>query len=205
MRERNFASSASSPGPRVAAIRPIQGHTLTLTVERLAPAWYHAHAFRRWLAHAQRPRSFEACAMVRRRARLARARSPLSRSRARAPVPGARARFQAVVDPYARADVFVSFERDSVNVEEAYLPTLTLPAGLQLKAGKFGSPVGRINQVAYDRLPVRQSRVRGNRAPRVHHRGALRASVLSAYARATRRRRHGLVHGSGFDHQRHAT
>lgn len=54
--------------------------------------------------------------------------------------------FQAVVDPYARADVFVSFEKGSVDVEEAYMTTLTLPAGLQVKAGKFRSPVGRLNQ-----------------------------------------------------------
>jgi hypothetical protein len=54
--------------------------------------------------------------------------------------------FQAVVDPYARADVFISFGADSVEVEEAYLTTLALPVGLQLKAGKFKSPFGRLNQ-----------------------------------------------------------
>jgi hypothetical protein len=54
--------------------------------------------------------------------------------------------FQAVVDPYARADVFISFGPDSVEVEEAYLTTLAFPAGLQLKAGKFKSPFGRLNQ-----------------------------------------------------------
>ena len=53
---------------------------------------------------------------------------------------------QSVVDPYARADVFISFAPDSVEVEEAYLTTLSLPAGLQLKAGKFKSPFGRLNQ-----------------------------------------------------------
>ncbi len=53
---------------------------------------------------------------------------------------------QAVVDPYARADVFISFGSDSVEVEEAYLTTLAFPAGLQLKAGKFKSPFGRENQ-----------------------------------------------------------
>lgn len=54
--------------------------------------------------------------------------------------------FQSVIDPYARADVFVSFEEAGVNVEEAYLTTLGLPAGLQMRAGKFRSPVGRLNQ-----------------------------------------------------------
>src|SRR5574342_333230 len=37
---------------------------------------------------------------------------------------------QAVVDPYARADIFLSFAPGSVDVEEAYLTTLSLPAGL---------------------------------------------------------------------------
>jgi hypothetical protein len=54
--------------------------------------------------------------------------------------------FQSVVDPYARADVFVSFTPEEVDVEEAYLTTLNLPAGLQVRAGKFFSPFGRQNQ-----------------------------------------------------------
>ena len=53
---------------------------------------------------------------------------------------------QSVIDPYARADVFISFVPGGVDVEEAYATTLNLPAGLQLKAGKFFSPVGRQNQ-----------------------------------------------------------
>ncbi|HEY6005319.1 MAG TPA: hypothetical protein VIV57_20735 [Anaeromyxobacter sp.] len=53
---------------------------------------------------------------------------------------------QSVIDPYARADIFVSFTPDGVDVEEAYLTTLSLPAGLQIKAGKFFAPFGRQNQ-----------------------------------------------------------
>lgn len=53
---------------------------------------------------------------------------------------------QAAVDPYARADVFISFGTESVEVEEAYLTTLALPASLQLRAGKLKSPFGRLNQ-----------------------------------------------------------
>lgn len=53
---------------------------------------------------------------------------------------------QSVIDPYARADIFISFTPDGVSVEEAYLTTLHLPAGLQLKAGKFFTPLGRQNQ-----------------------------------------------------------
>ena len=52
---------------------------------------------------------------------------------------------QWVVDRYARADVFLSFGAEAVEVAEAYLTTLSLPAGLQLRAGKLKSPFGRLN------------------------------------------------------------
>jgi hypothetical protein len=67
--------------------------------------------------------------------------------------------FQAVVDPYARADFFVSFGRNGetgkygVSIEEGYLTTLSLPARLQLKVGKFKEAVGRINPVHSHALP----------------------------------------------------
>src|SRR6476659_1637590 len=66
---------------------------------------------------------------------------------------------QATVDPYARADFFLSFGRDPVtgkygaSVEEGYLTTLSLPARLQLKVGKFREAVGRINPVHPHALP----------------------------------------------------
>jgi hypothetical protein len=66
---------------------------------------------------------------------------------------------QATVDPYARADFFLSFGRDpetgeyGVEVEEGYLTTLSLPARLQLKAGKFRNAVGRLNTVHPHALP----------------------------------------------------
>jgi hypothetical protein len=66
---------------------------------------------------------------------------------------------QAVVDPYIRADFFLSFGRDpetnkyGVEVEEGYLTTLSLPARLQLKAGKFREAVGRINTIHPHALP----------------------------------------------------
>jgi len=53
---------------------------------------------------------------------------------------------QSVIDPYARADIFISFTPGGVDVEEAYLTTLALPAGFQVRAGKFLSPFGRLNQ-----------------------------------------------------------
>ncbi len=66
---------------------------------------------------------------------------------------------QANVDPYARADFFLSFARDpetgkyGVEVEEGYLTTLSLPAQLQLKLGKFREAVGRINPTHPHALP----------------------------------------------------
>jgi ABC-type Mn2+/Zn2+ transport system permease subunit len=54
------------------------------------------------------------------------------------------------VDPYLRADASLVFQIDEegeslVEVEEAYLTTLALPAGLQVKAGTYFSPFGRLN------------------------------------------------------------
>jgi hypothetical protein len=52
---------------------------------------------------------------------------------------------QGVIDPYFRANVFISFTPGGVSVEEAYLTTLELPGGLQVKAGQFYAPFGRLN------------------------------------------------------------
>lgn len=66
---------------------------------------------------------------------------------------------QATVDPYIRADFFLTFGRDygtgkyAASVEEGYLTTLSLPAKLQLKAGKFREAVGRINPTHPHALP----------------------------------------------------
>lgn len=67
--------------------------------------------------------------------------------------------FQSVIDPYAKADFFYSVSRDEVTgefkgeIEEGYLTTLSLPAHLQLKAGKFKQQLGRINIVHSHALP----------------------------------------------------
>jgi hypothetical protein len=53
---------------------------------------------------------------------------------------------QAVVDPYLRADVFLSFGPEGAEVEEAYVTTLGLPGGFQVRAGTLKSPFGRMNQ-----------------------------------------------------------
>ena len=54
--------------------------------------------------------------------------------------------FQAVVDPYFRADVFLTIPNLSgLEVEEAMVTTTSLPADLQVKAGIFRSALGRQN------------------------------------------------------------
>ena len=54
--------------------------------------------------------------------------------------------FGASVDPYMRLDANLVFSEFGVEVEEAYVTTLALPANLQLRAGQFLTPFGRINQ-----------------------------------------------------------
>ncbi len=46
---------------------------------------------------------------------------------------------QAVVDPYARADIFIAFGTKKVELEEGYFTWLTMPYGLQSRFGKFRS------------------------------------------------------------------
>ena len=53
----------------------------------------------------------------------------------------------ANVDPYLSANLTASFGGDNqVSVEEAYIQTTALPAGLTLKAGRFFSAIGYLNE-----------------------------------------------------------
>ncbi len=54
---------------------------------------------------------------------------------------------QAIVDPFARADFFVTFgsEKGDVGIEEGYITFLTLPWDLLAKAGKFKAAFGKMN------------------------------------------------------------
>jgi hypothetical protein len=54
--------------------------------------------------------------------------------------------FQSVVDPYAKMDLFLSFpSSEHPEVEEATVSTLSLPASLQLKGGRFKNAFGKWN------------------------------------------------------------
>jgi hypothetical protein len=61
--------------------------------------------------------------------------------------------FQAVVDPYARADFFLSFSPEGAEIEEGFVTFPTLPAGLLLKVGKMRSSFGRVNQMHNHVMP----------------------------------------------------
>jgi hypothetical protein len=52
---------------------------------------------------------------------------------------------QGAVDPYFRYDVFIGAHAEEIEVEEAYATTLGLPAGVQVKLGKFHLPFGKVN------------------------------------------------------------
>ena len=57
----------------------------------------------------------------------------------------AEATFQAVVDPYARADFFLAFSPEGVEIEEGFLTLTSLPGGLLAKVGKLKQQVGKVN------------------------------------------------------------
>jgi hypothetical protein len=54
---------------------------------------------------------------------------------------------QAIIDPYARGDVFISFGETGVEVEEAYLTFTSLPAGFTAKVGKMRADFGKVNTI----------------------------------------------------------
>ncbi|HET7218556.1 MAG TPA: TonB-dependent receptor [Vicinamibacterales bacterium] len=65
----------------------------------------------------------------------------------------AEATFQAIVDPYARADFFLSFSPEGVEIEEGFLTLTSLPGGLLAKVGKFKEQVGKVNTLHPHSLP----------------------------------------------------
>jgi hypothetical protein len=60
---------------------------------------------------------------------------------------------QAIVDPYARADFFLSFGEEGVAVEEGYITFPTLPGELLLKVGKMRAAFGKVNTLHTHVLP----------------------------------------------------
>ena len=61
--------------------------------------------------------------------------------------------FQEVIDPYARADFFITFGEQGVSLEEGYLTFTGLPNGLQLKVGRMRAAFGKVNTLHNHVLP----------------------------------------------------
>jgi len=60
---------------------------------------------------------------------------------------------QAIIDPYARGDFFLSFGEEGVELEEGYITFTALPAGFVAKVGKMRSAFGKVNTMHNHVLP----------------------------------------------------
>ena len=60
---------------------------------------------------------------------------------------------QAIVDPYGRADFFLSFSEEGVEVEEGFLTLTSLPWKLLAKVGRMRVSFGKINTLHLHVLP----------------------------------------------------
>ncbi len=65
----------------------------------------------------------------------------------------AEASFQAIIDPYARGDFFVSVGPDGAEVEEGFITFTSLPGGLLIKGGKMRGQFGKVNTMHTHVLP----------------------------------------------------
>jgi hypothetical protein len=68
-------------------------------------------------------------------------------------MPESEASFQAVVDPYARADFFLAFGETGVDLEEGFLTFPAVPGGLLVKVGKQRAAFGKVNALHTHVLP----------------------------------------------------
>jgi hypothetical protein len=74
-------------------------------------------------------------------------------------VPEAELGLQAIIDPFARGDVFLSFGEEGVELEEGYITFTSLPGGLLAKVGKMRSDFGVVNKLhTGHREPARRRR-----------------------------------------------
>jgi hypothetical protein len=63
------------------------------------------------------------------------------------------AAFQAILDPYARADFFLSFGEQGVTLEEGFVTFPAVPGGFQLRVGKMRAAFGKVNTLHNHVLP----------------------------------------------------
>jgi hypothetical protein len=60
-------------------------------------------------------------------------------------IPESELSLQAIVDPYARADFFIAFGEEGVDLEEGFITFPTLPGGFLVKVGKQRAAFGKVN------------------------------------------------------------
>jgi hypothetical protein len=60
---------------------------------------------------------------------------------------------QAIIDPYARGDIFLAISKEGVEVEEGYLTFTALPWGLRARVGKLRAEFGKVNTTHNHALP----------------------------------------------------
>src|SRR5690348_6348965 len=60
---------------------------------------------------------------------------------------------QAIIDPYARGDFFISFGETGVNLEEGFITFTALPKGFTARVGKMRAAFGKVNTMHNHVLP----------------------------------------------------
>jgi hypothetical protein len=68
-------------------------------------------------------------------------------------LPESEASFQAIVDPYARADFFMAFGEEGVDLEEGFITFPAIPGGVLVKAGKMRAAFGKVNALHSHAIP----------------------------------------------------
>jgi hypothetical protein len=68
-------------------------------------------------------------------------------------MPESEVSFQAIVDPYARADFYLAFGEEGVELEEGFATFTELPGDLQAKVGKMRAAFGKVNMLHTHVLP----------------------------------------------------
>ena len=68
-------------------------------------------------------------------------------------MPETEASFQAIVDPYARADFFLSFGEEGVDLEEGFITFPAIPGGLLVRVGKMRAAFGKVNTLHNHVIP----------------------------------------------------
>jgi hypothetical protein len=60
---------------------------------------------------------------------------------------------QAIIDPYARADFFITLGPEGAGIEEGFITFPTLPGGVLMKVGKMKAAFGKVNTLHPHVLP----------------------------------------------------